>query len=67
MYAHGDPIAPWLNVPKRLDRITLLFVLGVTGLILLVVIVGGLKSVLKENRGGGIRLISFFSSAAYCT
>ena len=61
MYAHGDPIAPWFNVHKRLDRNTLLFVLGVTGLILLVVILGGLKSLLQEDRGGGgIRLISFF-------
>ncbi len=61
MYSHGDPIAPWLNAHKKFDPVTLLFVLGVTGFILLAVIVGGLKAILKEDHGGGgTRLIGFF-------
>jgi len=60
MYSHGDPIVPWFNVHDKLDPVTLLFVLALTGLIVLVVILRGMKSVVKEDRGGGIRLISFF-------
>ena len=61
MYSHGDPIASWLNVHKNLDQLTLLFALAVTGLIVLIVILRGMISVLREDHsGGGIRLISFF-------
>jgi hypothetical protein len=61
MYSHGDPIAPWFNVHKQFDRVTSVFVLAVTGLVILLVILRGMRLVLKEDRsGGGIRLISFF-------
>jgi hypothetical protein len=61
IYSHGDPIVPWFKVHDKVDRVTLLFVLALTGLIVLVVILNGMKSVMKEDRGGGgIRLISFF-------
>jgi len=61
MYSHGDPIAPRLNLHKKLDPMTLLFVLTLTGMIVIAVILGGMRSILKEDHsGGGIRLISFF-------
>src|SRR5258706_2333856 len=61
MYSHGDPIVSSLNVHKNLDPLTLVFVLAVTGLIVLIVIVRGMRVVLREDHiGGGIRLFSFF-------
>ena len=61
LYSHGDPIAPWFNLHKKLDSVTLLFVLALTALIVIVVILRGMRSILKEDgSGAGIRLISFF-------
>jgi hypothetical protein len=60
-YSHGDPIVPWLNVHRNLDSIALLFVLALTGLIVLIVSVHGLKVLAREDRSGSVaRLISFF-------
>ncbi len=60
-YSHGDPIAPWLNVRRLLDHITLLFVLGITGLTVCIIAVRGLKLLYQEDRGGGVtRLVTFF-------
>jgi MFS family permease len=62
MYSHGDPIAPWVNVHKKLDSMTLLFVLALMGLIVLVVICAGIRAVLKEDSSGAaVRLIGFFA------
>jgi hypothetical protein len=61
MYSHGDPIVSWLNVHKNLDPMTLLFVLALTGFLVVVVILRGIKLIVQQDRGGaGIRMISFF-------
>jgi MFS family permease len=61
LYSHGDPIAPWFNVHKILNPMTLLFVLALTGLIVLAVIWAGMSALLKEDHGGSaVRLIGFF-------
>jgi hypothetical protein len=61
LYSHGDPIVPWSNVHDKLDPMTLLFVLAVTGITVLFVIVRAMRSGLTEDHGGaGLRLISFF-------
>lgn len=62
LYAHGDPIAPWFNVHKNFAPAAVLFVLAMTGLVIFLVILSGLKSILTEDRGGGCRLISFFAA-----
>jgi hypothetical protein len=60
-YSHGDPIAPWLNVHKNFNPMTLLLALTVTGLTIIFVILRGIRLVLKEDpSGAAIRLISFF-------
>jgi hypothetical protein len=65
MYAHGDPLVPWTNVHRALERGTLLVVVALSGFILLVVIVSGLKSILKSDCGdGGIRVVGFFAICA---
>jgi len=62
LYSHGDPIVSLFNIHKKLDQITVLFVLAVMGVIVLVVDCLGIKSVLKEDLNGGVaRLIGFFA------
>jgi hypothetical protein len=62
IYGHGDPIVPWFNVYKRLDSLNLFFVTAATGIIVLVVILGGIKRLLREDpSGSGSRLIGFFA------
>ena len=62
MYSHGDPIAPWVNVHKKLDSMTLLFALALMGLIVLVVICAGIRAVFKKDSNGAmVRLIGFFA------
>jgi hypothetical protein len=62
MYSHGDPIAPWVNVHKKLDSMTLLFALALMGLIVLVVICAGIRVVFKKDSNGAVvRLIGFFA------
>jgi hypothetical protein len=61
LYSHGDPIVSALNVHRVLDSVTLMYVLAVTGVIILGVILAGIRLLLREeHRGAGIRLISFF-------
>lgn len=62
LYSHGDPIAPWFNVHKNLDQANLLFALALMGIVVVLVIVAGLRLVLKEEDPGGVgnRLIVFF-------
>jgi hypothetical protein len=61
MYSHGDPMVSWLNVHRNLAPTTLLFVLVLTGLIVLVVIIRGISFFLKQDStGAGVRLVSFF-------
>ena len=48
LYSHGDPIAPWFNLHKKLEFMTLLFVLAITDLIVIVVILRGMRSILKK-------------------
>jgi hypothetical protein len=61
MFSQGDPIVPWLNVNKKLDHMALLSVRAATGLIVLIVIFCGMRSLLKKDHdGGGIRLLMFF-------
>ena len=65
LYSHGDPIIPWLNVHKTLESTTLLFVLAVTGLIVLIVSLCGLRLVLQTaHRDAAIRLMGFFAVCA---
>jgi hypothetical protein len=62
MYSHGDPIAPWVNVHKKLDSMTLLFALALMGLISR----GHLrrhKSGVRGSNGAMVRLIGFLPSA----
>jgi hypothetical protein len=62
MYSHGDPLLPWLNIHKQLDDVTVLFVLAVSGFIVFLVILRGIKSALREDQeNGAIRLITFFA------
>jgi len=61
LYSHGDPVVPSLNLHGNLDSLSLLFVMAMTGLIVLIVIFCGIKLVLKEGRGSGVRLCSFFA------
>ncbi|MGH7872741.1 MAG: hypothetical protein ACREQO_11055, partial [Candidatus Binatia bacterium] len=60
MYSHGDPIVRSLNVHQNFAGTTLLLIFGLTGLIVIVVILGGMKIVLEDPGGVGIRLVSFF-------
>ena len=61
MFGHGDPIVSWFNVQRMLDFKNVTFLLAGMGVVVLVVILGGIRTVLKEDQGGvGIRLISFF-------
>jgi hypothetical protein len=61
LYSHGDAIAPWLNLHKNLDPVTLLAALAAAGLAILVVVSAGLSRVLQSaQRGAGIRLLGFF-------
>jgi hypothetical protein len=61
LYSHGDAIVPRLNVHEKLDQMTLLLVLALTGLTVLFVIVRGMRAGLKGDQGGaGLRLIGFF-------
>ena len=62
MYAHGDPLVRWTNIHKTLEPETLLLVVAFAGLLLLVIIASGLRSILKSDcRDGGIRVIGFFA------
>jgi MFS family permease len=60
LYSHGDPMAGSLNIHKNLDPVNFLFALAVMGLIVVLVIQSGMKTILKNHRYGGIRLIGFF-------
>ena len=60
MYSHGNPIVRSLNVHQNFAGTTLLLIFGLTGLIVIVVILGGMKIVLEDPGGVGIRLVSFF-------
>ena len=61
LYSHGDPIVRWLNVHETLEQMTLLLVLALTGITVLIVIIRGMRSGLKEDHGGArLRLMSFF-------
>ncbi len=60
MYSHADPVVSSFSVHK-LDHVTLMFVLTMASIIMLLVILRGMISILKQDHsGGGIRLISFF-------
>lgn len=62
MYSHGDPILSWLNVHKQLNPVNLLFVLAVTAVIILLIIVRGIRLILRDDKeGGALRLITFFA------
>ncbi len=61
LYSHGDAIAPWVNLHKNLDPVTLLAALAAAALAILVVVSAGLRRVLQsDQRGAGIRLLGFF-------
>jgi hypothetical protein len=61
MYSHGDPIVPQLNAHKNFDNTTFLFVLAVTGLIIFIIVLRGIKLSLKEDHSGvGTRMMTFF-------
>jgi hypothetical protein len=63
MYSHGDPIAPALNIHKNFEYKTSIYALGVTGLIVILIILCGMKLFLKRDRSGtGLRAISFFAT-----
>jgi len=62
LYSHGDPIAPSVNIHKKLDSTILLFALALMGLIVLVVIYAGMRVVLNNDSSGAAgRLIGFFA------
>jgi hypothetical protein len=62
LYSHGDPIVPWLNAHQKLDRMTLLFVLAITGITVLFVVVRGMRSgLMGDVSGAGCRLMTFFA------
>ena len=62
LYSHGDPIVPWLNAHQKLDRMTLLFVLALTGIAVLFVVVRGMRSgLMGDVSGAGCRLMNFFA------
>lgn len=61
LYSHGDPILPWLSVHKYLEGITLIFVFALTGLIVLIVVLSGVRSIWQEVDGAGKRLTGFFA------
>jgi hypothetical protein len=61
LYSHGDAIAPWLNLHKNLDPMTLLAALAAAALVILVVVSASLRRLLRsDQRGAGIRLLGFF-------
>jgi len=61
LYSHGDAIAPWLNLHKNLDPVTLLAALAAAALVILVVVSASLRRLLQsDQRGAGIRLLGFF-------
>jgi hypothetical protein len=61
LYSHGDAIAPWLNLHKNLDPVTLIAALAAAGLAVLVVVSAGLNRALQnDQRGAGIRVLGFF-------
>ncbi|MGZ8477035.1 MAG: hypothetical protein ACXW6K_03115 [Candidatus Binatia bacterium] len=61
LYSHGDAIAPWVNLHKNLDPVTLLAALAAAALAILVVVSAGLRRVLhSDQRGAGIRVLGFF-------
>ena len=61
LYSHGDPIAPWFNIHKKLAPAGLLFVFAVTSLVIVIVICAGVRVMLKEDsRDSAQRLIGFF-------
>ena len=61
LYSHGDPIAPWFNIHKKLAPAALLFVFALTSLVIVIVICAGARVMLKEDFSGSApRLIGFF-------
>ena len=65
MYSHGDALVPALNIQRNLDAVTQLAALAAVGLIVLVVIIAGLRTVLHSpQRASGMRLIGFFIACA---
>jgi hypothetical protein len=65
MYSHGDAIVPWLNVHKNLDRVSLLAILALGGVIILLIVLAGLRLALQsDNRAVALRMIGFFFAAA---
>jgi len=65
MYSHGDAIVPWLNVHRNLDRVSLLAILALGGVIILLIVLAGLRLALQsENRAAALRMIGFFFAAA---
>ena len=61
MLSHGDPIAPWFSLHKRLDHLPLLFVMVVTGLMMAIVTLRGMKVTIEESHTGpGMRVVVFF-------
>ncbi|MGZ8451406.1 MAG: hypothetical protein ACXWZE_04885, partial [Candidatus Binatia bacterium] len=61
LYSHGDAIAPWVNLHKNLDPVTLLAALAAAALAILVVVSAGLRRVLHSDQSGaGIRVLGFF-------
>jgi hypothetical protein len=65
LYSHGDPMAGSLNIHKNLDRVNFLFALAVMGLIVVLVIQSGMKTILKNHRYGGIRADRFLRRLRY--
>ena len=60
MYSHGDPIVQQLNVHQNFTRTTLLLIFAITGLIALIVILHGMRLIIKDSVGMAMRLIGFF-------
>ncbi len=65
LYSHGDPIAPALNLHKKLHSTSLLAVLALAGLAATVVMLCGLRTILRDDRSGSaLRCLCFFPACA---
>lgn len=61
LYSHGDALAPWFNVHRRVDSSTALFILALMGLVVIIIVCTGIRALLKDDpTGRGPRLIGFF-------
>ncbi|HWP22767.1 MAG TPA: hypothetical protein VNM15_01105 [Candidatus Binatia bacterium] len=60
LYSHGSPIAPTFNIHKNLQPATLLVGFALAGMIIIIVILRGMRLILKGDHGeGGLRVIGF--------